>query len=282
MAITRERKRFLDWSARDIEQRLLFPGGRFTDVNGLLSGILAVVLTVSFYALLLTPWLRGGDLDKLFNERGPTQHATAFLFFWCVVILVFKAEKLRFQRLALGLAVIPDDVGFVLSRHTVSRVLDGIHDAVDDPRRFLLFNRLVVALSNLRNLGAVGDVDGILRSQASQDEAAVDTSYSLMQGFVWAIPVLGFIGTVLGLSDAIGQFSGVLGAADDVSQISTALKGVTSGLATAFDTTLVALVAALVVQLAMTVIRRNEDAFLDEVMEYGLRNVVGRLRMDRE
>jgi biopolymer transport protein ExbB/TolQ len=141
---------------------------------------------------------------------------------------------------------------------------------------------LVVALSNLRNLGAVGDVDGILRSQASQDEAAVDTSYSLMQGFVWAIPVLGFIGTVLGLSDAIGQFSGVLGAADDVSQISAALKGVTSGLATAFDTTLVALVAALVVQLAMTVIRRNEDAFLDEVMEYGLRNVVGRLRMDRE
>ena len=87
---------------------------------------------------------------------------------------------------------------------------------------------------------------------------------------------------MLGLSDAIGQFSGVLGAADDVSQISTALKGVTSGLATAFDTTLVALVAALVVQLAMTVIRRNEDAFLDEVMEYGLRNVVGRLRMDRE
>jgi biopolymer transport protein ExbB/TolQ len=103
-----------------------------------------------------------------------------------------------------------------------------------------------------------------------------------MQGFVWAIPVLGFIGTVLGLSDAIGQFSGVLGAADDVSQISAALKGVTSGLATAFDTTLVALVAALVVQLAMTVIRRNEDAFLDEVMEYGLRNVVGRLRIDRE
>jgi biopolymer transport protein ExbB/TolQ len=158
-------------------------------------------------------------------------------------------------------------------------VLDRIHAAVDDPRNFIIFNRLVVALANLRNLGHVGDVDDILRSQASQDEAAIDTSYSLLHGFVWAIPVLGFIGTVLGLSEAIGQFSGVLGATKDVSQISNALKGVTAGLATAFDTTLVALVAALIVQLLITVMRKNEEEFLDVAMEYGLKNVVGRLRI---
>jgi hypothetical protein len=46
--------------------------------------------------------------------------------------------------------------------------------------------------------------------------------------------VLGFIGTVIGLSEAIGQFSGVLGASSDVDQISQALRGVTGGLATAF------------------------------------------------
>jgi biopolymer transport protein ExbB/TolQ len=81
------------------------------------------------------------------------------------------------------------------------------------------------------------------------------------------------------LSEAIGQFSGVLGATKDVSQISNALKGVTAGLATAFDTTLVALVAALIVQLLITVMRKNEEEFLDVAMEYGLKNVVGRLRI---
>ena len=35
----------------------------------------------------------------------------------------------------------------------------------------------------------------------------MDTSYLMLSGFVWAIPVLGFIGTVLGLSDAICDFS---------------------------------------------------------------------------
>ena len=67
-----------------------------------------------------------------------------------------------------------------------------------------------------------------------------------------------------------------------MSQISTALRGVTGGLATAFDTTLVALVAALVIQLLMTVMRKNEEEFLDAAMEYGLKNVVGRLRIARD
>jgi biopolymer transport protein ExbB/TolQ len=272
----------LDWGRSDIEQRLLFPGGRYTSVNALLSGILAALLTASFYGLLSTPWLRGGILDHVFTRRGPTQHATVLLFFWCLVILAVKWTKIRYQRRALDLRVIPDEVGFVLSTATVDRVLDRIHEAVDDPRNFILLNRLVVALANLRNLGRVGDVDDILRSQAAQDEAAIDTSYALLQGFVWAIPVLGFIGTVLGLSEAIGQFSGVLGASEDVSQISSALKGVTAGLATAFDTTLVALVAALIVQLLMTVTRKSEEEFLDSAMEFGLKNVVGRLRIARE
>lgn len=261
---------------------MLFPGGRFTKVNAVLSGLLAAAMTAAFYGILATPWFRGGYLDAIFNQRGPTQHATAFLFLWCLVILFIKWTKLRFQRRALDIRVIPAEAGFVLSTATVDRVLDRIHEAVDDPRNFIIFNRLVVALANLRNLGRVGDVDDILRSQASQDEAAIDTSYALLQGFVWAIPVLGFIGTVLGLSEAIGQFSGVLGATQDVSQISSALKGVTAGLATAFDTTLVALVAALVVQLLITVMRKNEEEFLDVAMEYGLKNVVGRLRIADE
>jgi biopolymer transport protein ExbB/TolQ len=198
------------------------------------------------------------------------------------VILAVKWTKLRFQRRALGVAVIPSEPGFVISTATVDRVLDRINDAVDDPRNFILFNRLVIALANLRNLGRVADLDDVIQAQAAQDEAAVETSYSLLQGFVWAIPVLGFIGTVLGLSEAIGQFSGVLGSAKDVSQISSALKGVTAGLATAFDTTLVALVAALIIQLLITLLRKHEQEFLDAAMEFALRHVVGRLRVTTE
>lgn len=269
----------LDWARKDIEQRLGFPGGRFTRANNIFTCILGMLMTVAFYASLMT--LPTTAFTMMFLERGPTPYAIVFFSCWSLAILLVKWQKLRFQRRALRHAVMPEDPAYVLSSATVDPVLTQVYATVDDPRNFILFNRIVVALSNLRNLGRVTDVDEILRSQASQDEATMETSYALVQGFVWAIPVLGFIGTVLGLSDAIGKFSGVLGAGSDVEQISSSLKGVTAGLATAFETTLQALVAALVIQLLITVLRKNEEEFLDAAMDYGLRYVVGRLRILR-
>jgi len=275
------RNRELDWTRRDVEQRL-FPGagGRYTRVNGFLSGLIGILLAVVFYASLATTSLASTPFGQIFLDRGPTQHAVVVFFFWSLVILLFKWIKLRLQRQALDVRVLPDEPGFVISKSTVEQVLQRIHEIADDPRNFMVLNRVEVALSNLRNLGAVGDVEDILRSQAAQDESQMETSYAIVQGFVWAIPVLGFIGTVLGLSMAIGSFTAVLGTGQDVSAITGALGNVTAGLATAFDTTLVALVAALVIQLLMVMTKKSEEEFLDEAMEYGLRNVVGRLRLE--
>lgn len=267
----------LDWSRKDIEQRMGFPGARFTRANNVLTCVMGLLMTVLFYASLIA--LPSTAFTRMFLERGPTPYAIVFFSCWSLAILFVKWQKLRLQRQSLRHHVMPDDPAYVLSSATVEPVLARVYATVDDPRNFILFNRIVVALSNLRNLGRVTDVDEILRSQASQDEATMETSYSLVQGFVWAIPVLGFIGTVLGLSDAIGKFSGVLGSGSDIEQISTSLKGVTSGLATAFETTLQALIAALVIQLLITVLRKNEEEFLDAAMDYGLRYVVARLRI---
>ena len=91
--------------------------------------------------------------------------------------------------------------------------------------------------------------------------------------------MLGFIGTVLGLSSAIGSFGAVLQTADDLSQIKSALQDVTGGLATAFETTLQALVAALFVQLLLTFLKKSEQEFLDACSEYCTRHVVNKLRI---
>lgn len=267
----------LDWSRSDIEERIGFSGGRFTRTNNVFTGLVASLLTLAFYGCLIP--FDGRWLADMFTKRGPTPYAIVFFSWWAVVILFVKWRKLNVQRRALAFHVMPEDPSFILSATTVDPVLARIYATVDDPKHFVLFNRIVVALSNLRNLGQVTDVDAILRSQADQDESTVETSYALVQGFVWAIPVLGFIGTVLGLSEAIGQFSGVLGSATDVEKISQSLKGVTAGLATAFETTLEALVAALFIQLGITMLKKNEEEFLDDAMEYGLRYVVGRLRI---
>ncbi len=267
----------ISWHRSDIEQRLFFAGDRFTRVNSMLSFLLAVVLTVFFYVCILpfpTLWL-----NNKFIGQGPIPYAIAFFTAWCLAILFIKWRKLEMQKKCLEMRIVPDDPEFVLSPRNVDEVLEQIQTLVDDPRQFVLFNRISIALSNLRNMGRVSDVDEILRTQGEADEAMSETSYVLLGGFLWAIPILGFIGTVLGLSIAIGEFGNVMSASGKTDALLPALKQVTGGLGVAFDTTLEALVAALGIQLMITFLRKWEQEFLDSCAEYCTRHIVKNLRL---
>lgn len=274
----------LNWSKSDIEQRLGFRGGRFTSANKFLTLISGALLTAAFYAVV-TLAIKPNEALKwvgdMFLERGPTQFVTMFLFFWALSILFVKWRKLSLQRKALELAAIPSQADFILNPESTPPVLERIHTLVDSTANFLLLNRIERALSNLKNIGQISDVSNILQTQAEYDEEQVTSSYSLVSGFVWAIPVLGFIGTVLGLSVAIGSFSTTLKAGGDMESIRTSLESVTLGLATAFETTLVALVCALILQLLITYLQGRESEFLDDCNDYCHANVVARLRLIR-
>lgn len=267
----------LSWSRSDCEQSLGFRGGRFTRVNNWLSFLLGLAATIIFYVVLM--FFKDTWIAQSFTLRGPTPYFTAWLSFWSLAILLIKWRKLALQRRALSYDIVPEGHNFVLSPATVDQVTRQMYETVEDPKHFLLFNRITIALSNLRNLGRVTDVDDILRSQGEHDESGVETSYSLVRGFIWAIPVLGFIGTVLGLSEAVGGFGAVLGSSQEISQIVDSLTVVTGGLATAFETTLQALVAALVIQLLLTFLKKSEEEFLDQCSEYCLSRIVNRLRL---
>lgn len=212
-------------------------------------------------------------------DRGPTQYATVFFGFWCVAILWLKSVKLRIQKQALRYSVVPEQHAFVLSSQTVDVVSSRIHEIAEDPERFIVYNRILIAISNLKNLGRVSDVDEILSSIAEQDESAHETSFAILHGFLWAIPVLGFIGTVLGLSTSIANFSRLLEDQTEVSSIVSSLKEVTAGLSTAFETTLLALVIALLIQLWTTGQKKAEEEFLDDCNQYCLQNVTSRIKI---
>lgn len=267
----------LSWIRRDPEQWLFFQGGRFTRVNTWCALLLGALATTAFYLALLP--FSGSWLAATFMDRGVIPYCIVGFFFWSLGVLGLKYLKLRLQRRALEVEIVPHQPDFVLTPKTVLEVLDRMHLAVDDPRQFVLFNRIQIALSNLRNLGRVSDVDEILNSQADQDASVVETSYALVQGFVWAIPVLGFIGTVQGLSLALGGFGSVLASTSELVEVKDALRGVTGGLSIAFETTLQGLVAALVVQLALTALKKSEEEFLDSCSEYCVRHIVGKLRL---
>jgi biopolymer transport protein ExbB/TolQ len=262
---------------RDPEHWLGIRPGAGTAVNTWFAGLLAaLVTTVILFGFYFSP---SGFLRSMLLERGPTQYICVLLSVWCAVILLLKSRKLRIQRAALRQTVVPDQHTFVLSSQTADLIVQRIHEVAEDPERFLLYNRILIATSSLKNLGRVSDVDEILRSIGEQDESSNETTFSILGGFLWAIPVLGFIGTVLGLSTSIANFSALLGQEQEVSGIVASLREITGGLSTAFETTLLALVLALLIQLWVTGQKKAEEEFFDDCSRYCLKNIVSRIKI---
>jgi biopolymer transport protein ExbB/TolQ len=277
----------LSWSEEEIENRFgFFRAGRFTTVNKTLSFLIALVLTAIFFAFitfLLNSVPAARPYAIVFVRPGNiyTTGPSMLFFFWATTTLFIKSRKIGFQQRALQLAAVPQQPDFVLNEATARTVLERIHSLVDHPRHFILLNRIERALSNLHNIGGLADVSTILSSQAENDENQIASSYTLVNGLVWAIPVLGFIGTVQGLSQAIGRFGLTLQATAEVAKMKESLQGVTGGLATAFETTLVALVAALIIQLYMNYLNQKETDFLDACNDYCHSHVIAKLRLTR-
>ena len=274
----------LDWHLGDIEQRFGFSGGKYTDVNFLFVLLLAAILSAAFFVGLCWPLSGAASLPRpcaMILERGWTPYAMIALFILGLTNLFVKWRKLTFQRRALAIELVPSGNNFALSRETAIDVLRRLQAAVDDPKRFVLFNRIERALLNLRNVGNLSDVSEMLRAQAENDEGHMDSSYGIPGGIVWVIPILGFIGTVTGLSGAIGGFGAVLNTNTEAASLRESLTPVTANLGVAFDTTLVALLLAMALQMLMTLLRKKEESFLDECRDYAHIMVISRLRLDR-
>ena len=270
----------LSWELEDIERRLWFKGGKQTNVSPVLSLMLGLFMTAAFYGVL--HFVPTNYFTKIWMDLSWVPYVIAMMFFWGLAVLIFKWRKLALQKRALNIRVVPLDYGFVLSPQSADQILETLYKNVQDPERFMLFNRILRALSNLKNLGRVADVEIIIRAQSDMDHNVLESSYTILKGIIWAMPVLGFIGTVLGLSEAIGGFGSVLAAGGELSALRDSLRGVVQGLSVAFGTTFDGLITTLVLQIVLSFFRKAEEEFHEACDDYCHRFLVSRLRMVKQ
>jgi biopolymer transport protein ExbB/TolQ len=115
-----------------------------------------------------------------------------------------------------------------------------------------------------------------LRAQRERDENGVESSYTMLRVFIWAIPILGFIGTVIGIGVSVGGFSESVGAAADLEIMKDSIGTVTSGLGVAFDTTLLALVMSIFIMFPTSSLQKAEEDYLGQVEDYCQEHLVAR------
>lgn len=269
----------------DPEARFGLPLGAATTPSTVTCMLLTVLLCAALYTAgyAVKDHEIGAVVWEYMTGFGRIPIPIIALSVWCLVFLALKALKIRAQRIALRIGFVPEDSGFVLTDATADSIVDAIDRSVDDPSRFIFLARCRAVLRMMRNLGRVSDVDDILNSRADQDEARMDSGYTVLRGFIWAIPVLGFIGTVIGLTQAMGKFGEAMEAAgNDVAEITSRLKTVLEGLDTAFITTAEALIAVLFIYILQTFVRRADEHLLDDVRAACANVIVARVRIVRK
>jgi biopolymer transport protein ExbB/TolQ len=166
------------------------------------------------------------------------QEACFVLTLWALAIMGFKTRtSLREKRMldmplisiAEGTRVLPDDSG------QLTRPLQSLPE---EQQQYLLPRALQTALTRFQVTTSVQSATEAVNTICETENNRLDSELSMVRYITWAIPSIGFIGTVRGIGAALGQ-------AHEAMQGNIA--GVTASLGVAFNSTFIALLLSMVV-----------------------------------
>jgi len=223
--------------------------------------------------IVLFSMINNGSLNSEMASRYLAGHAvskvTTAMFLVGLASLVFVGWDVLRQRGSLGRITLKE------RKTKQQRLVEG-DDAKAKPsteqlqsrlekfggrdRQTYFWRRLYTALDFVHRNGSPDGVDEELKYTSEIDRDEKHDRYSFARILVWAIPMLGFLGTVLGISEALGGIE-----ISDDGDFQEMMGGLRSSLYVAFDTTAVALTFAILLMFLMFGIDRVETGLLTQV-----------------
>lgn len=200
---------------------------------------------------------------------GPEQIACYFCSTWAGFILLSRYLEIRRQRRAFTLGLLPTEEGVRILPEDARPLQRRVEQLSGRGGPYILANLIRLALGKYAVTRTSHDVSDTVKTQADVDLGRLVTSMATVHYIAWAIPALGFLGTVRGLA-------GVMGTANQLEE-ETFVAQVTTHLTFAFDCTLVALTLSLIVMFVVHSIQRDEEALVIDCQQYCLEHLVNRL-----
>jgi biopolymer transport protein ExbB/TolQ len=151
---------------------------------------------------------------------------------------VLRAEVLR---LPDGTRILPEDT------REYTRQLEGLPAA---DRETLVPRALMAALARFGATRNVQDASTVAHGICQSEAERLDSDLALLRYIAWAIPAIGFIGTVRGIGDALSQAH---------KAVTGDISGVTEGLGVAFNSTLIALILSILLMFLMQQLQRVQE-----------------------
>jgi len=193
------------------------------------------------------------------------QESCFVLMLWAFSIMGFKATKSLSERKLLQQELVPVQDGVrILPEDTreYARTLQALPGALRD----MLLPR--VLLSSLERFGStrnVQDVSSVVNTLCESEGERLESELSMIRYIAWAIPSVGFIGTVRGIGEALGQAHRA---------VDGDITGVTQSLGTAFNSTFIALLISIVVMFLVHQLQALQERLVFETQTYVDHNLI--------
>jgi biopolymer transport protein ExbB/TolQ len=217
--------------------------------------VLGLPLAAGVLALFHLGPLRNSPLFRYVQYH--VQMAEVALFCCAVAALAVKVFRLAVEYEALRTDILPRWDGKAVPVDQAATLMASIDRQPDRVRGSWLGGRIRAVLEFICQRQTVADLDDQMRALADTDAMAQEESFSLLRLITWAMPILGFLGTVLGITGAI---SGLTPEA-----LEEGMSGFTNGLSEAFDSTALALALTMITMFLTSLVEKQEKSVLERV-----------------
>ena len=191
--------------------------------------------------------------------RDYEQETCIILFLWAMSIIGIKVKQTLRERSLLdrnlvqlgeGMSILPEDA------RNYSRPIQAMPNGEKD---LLLPRALLAGLHRFQSTRDIQDVSSVVKDTCESEADRMETELSIVRYIAWAIPSIGFLGTVRGIGTALSQA---------YQAVSGDIVGVTVSLGVAFNSTFVALVVSIMLMFLLHQLQLLQDRLVLDCQLY--------------
>ena len=246
--------------------------------NRLTTILISLAITLVFSAVLIVAFntaADGSSMKRLLMVFGGNilswgwiQLFTFFLFAFGLLEINQQKNEYRNEARVFNMQLLPEKENWVLSPADVMELKLKVIE-FEKKEKFFLANLIIKTCTKYHLTKSTSEALEIVSSTVRIHLADAESSQSMIRYVGWAIPSVGFIGTVVGIAAS-------LSIADQATN-SEGIKQITGMLNVAFDTTLVALLYSLVLMFAYHNLQEQVEKIHSRIENHIIENLINRI-----
>ncbi|MCI5107479.1 MAG: MotA/TolQ/ExbB proton channel family protein [Pseudomonadales bacterium] len=187
------------------------------------------------------------------------QETCIILMLWAMSIIGMKAGHTLRQRSLLDRTLIQVSDGMSILPEDARNYARPVQALPEKEKEYLLPRALLAGLHRFQSTRNIQDVSNTVKDVCETEADRMETELTIVRYIAWAIPSIGFLGTVRGIGTALGQA---------YQAVSGDIVGVTVSLGVAFNSTFVALVVSILLMFLLHQLQLLQDRLVLDSQNY--------------